>query len=121
MFLLSGDARYVDVLERTLYNAALAGVSLQGNTFFYPNPLESDGRYAFNQGALTRQAMVRLLVLPDELARFIPSIPDYIYACRGRGLVRQPVRGEPRGSVVGGARVGGAADRRLPMGRTRSR
>ena len=38
MFLLHGDARYVDVLERTLYNALLAGVSFSGDRFFYDNP-----------------------------------------------------------------------------------
>jgi uncharacterized protein len=80
MFLQSGDARYVDVLERTLYNAAIAGVSLAGDTFFYPNPLESDGRYAFNQGALTRTPWFDASCCPTNIARFIPSIPDYVYA-----------------------------------------
>jgi hypothetical protein len=55
MFLLSGGAQYVDVMERSLYNATLAGVSLDGDTFFYPNPLESDGKYAFNHGAPVRK------------------------------------------------------------------
>ena len=66
LFLLTGDAKYVDVLERTLYNAALAGVSLEGDTFFYPNPLESDGRYAFNHGRRDTPAVVRFLVLSHE-------------------------------------------------------
>jgi DUF1680 family protein len=68
------------VLERTLYNAAIAGVSLAGDTFFYPNPLESDGRYAFNQGALTRKPWFDCSCCPTNVARFIPSIPDYVYA-----------------------------------------
>ena len=80
MFLRSGDARYVDVLERTLYNAAIAGVSLKGDTFFYPNPLESDGSYAFNHGALTRKPWFDASCCPTNIARFIPSLPDYIYA-----------------------------------------
>ena len=82
MFLLSGDAKYIDVLERTLYNAAIAGVSLEGDTFFYPNPLESDGKYAFNQGALTRKPWFDSSCCPTNIARFIPSIPDYVYAVR---------------------------------------
>ena len=83
MFLLSGDAKYVDVLERALYNAAIAGVSLDGDTFFYPNALEADGSYGFNQGALTRKPWFDCSCCPTNLARFIPSLPDYIYATRG--------------------------------------
>jgi DUF1680 family protein len=83
LFLQSGDARYVDVLERTLYNAALAGVSLEGNTFFYPNPLESDGRFAFNNGAATRKPWFDSSCCPTNVARFLPSLPDYVYATRG--------------------------------------
>ena len=86
MFRLTGDARYVDVLERTLYNGVLAGVSLGGDTFFYPNPLESDGRYAFNQGALTRKPWFDSSCCPTNIARFIPSVPDYVYAVRGDAL-----------------------------------
>ena len=86
LFLQSGDARYVDVLERTLYNAVLAGVSLKGDTFFYPNPLESDGSYKFNHGALTRSPWFDSSCCPTNLARFIPSVPDYIYATAGDAL-----------------------------------
>jgi DUF1680 family protein len=68
------------VLERSLYNAVLAGVSLEGDTFFYPNPLESDGKYKFNQGALTRTPWFDSSCCPTNVARFIPSVPDYIYA-----------------------------------------
>ena len=82
MFLQSGDAKYIDVLERTLYNAAIAGVSLEGDTFFYPNPLESDGKFAFNIGALTRKPWFDSSCCPTNIARFIPSVPDYIYAVR---------------------------------------
>ncbi|HSH20764.1 MAG TPA: beta-L-arabinofuranosidase domain-containing protein, partial [Draconibacterium sp.] len=51
MFLMKGDSKYIDVLERTLYNAVLPGISFEGNTFFYPNVLEFDGKELFNQGA----------------------------------------------------------------------
>jgi DUF1680 family protein len=80
LFLQSGDAKYVDLLERTLYNGVIAGVSLAGDTFFYPNPLESDGRFAFNRGAVTRKPWFDCSCCPTNLARFIPAIPDYLYA-----------------------------------------
>jgi DUF1680 family protein len=83
LFLLHGDARYIDVLERTLYNGLIAGVSLSGDRFFYPNPLESDGKYAFNQGALTRKPWFDCACCPGNTARFLPSIPGCIYAQRG--------------------------------------
>ena len=105
MFLLSGDARYVDVLERSLYNAALAGVSLEGNTFFYPNPLESDGRYAFNHGALSRKPWFDASCCPTNLARFIPSIPDYIYAVQGDALFVNLFAASRASTAVGGTRV----------------
>ena len=80
MFLLTGDAKYIDVLERTLYNGLISGVSLSGDLFFYPNCLESDGKYKFNQGSLTRKPWFDCSCCPSNVIRFIPSVPDYIYA-----------------------------------------
>jgi uncharacterized protein len=105
MFLLTGDARYVDVLERTLYNAVLSGVSLGGDTFFYPNPLESDGRTAFNQRALTRKPWFDCSCCPTNLARFIPSVPDYVYAVRGGTLYVNLYAASEARVDVGGAAV----------------
>ncbi len=82
MFLLHGDAKYVDVLERILYNGFLSGISLSGNEFFYPNPLSSDGRYPFNQGKLGRSAWFGTSCCPVNIVRFLPSLPSYIYAQR---------------------------------------
>jgi DUF1680 family protein len=73
MFLLKGDARYMDVLERLLYNGMLSGVSLSGDRFFYPNPLESDGHYE-------RSAWFGCACCPSNVCRFIPSVPGYAYA-----------------------------------------
>ena len=102
MFLLTGEARYIDVLERTLYNGVISGVSLGGDTFFYPNPLESDGRKPFNQGALTRKPWFDCSCCPTNLARFIPSVPDYVYATRGDALyVNLYVASEARVDVDG--------------------
>ena len=105
LFLQSGDAKYVDVLERTLYNAAIAGVSLSGDLFFYPNPLESDGRYAFNQGALTRKPWFDCSCCPTNLARFIPSLPDYVYATRGEMLYVNLFVASDASFELGGGRV----------------
>jgi DUF1680 family protein len=83
MFRLTGESRYYDVIERTLYNALIAGISLGGTEFFYPNPLEADGQYAFNQGKKTRQPWFDCSCCPTNLIRFIPYIPSLIYATQG--------------------------------------
>ena len=75
LFLLEGDAKYVDVMERTLYNGLLSGVSLDGKTFFYPNPLESNGQHA-------RQEWFGVACCPGNITRFMPSVPGYLYATR---------------------------------------
>jgi DUF1680 family protein len=80
MFRLTRHSRYYDVLERTLYNALIAGISLNGTEFFYPNPLEADGHYGFNQGKRTRQPWFDCSCCPTNLIRFIPYIPGLIYA-----------------------------------------
>ena len=68
----SGDAKYIDVLERSLYNGALAGISLDGDRFFYVNPLESKGDHH-------RQAWYGCACCPSQICRFLPSIGNYIY------------------------------------------
>ena len=86
LFLLHGDARYIDVLERTLYNGFLSGVSLSGDLFFYPNPLAADGKTPFNQGQATRSEWFKTSCCPANVARIMPSIPGYVYASRGDDL-----------------------------------
>ena len=86
LFLLHKDAKFIDVLERTLYNAVIVGVSLEGDTFFYPNPLASDGKFRFNKGAACRQPWFGTACCPGNIARFIPSIPGYIYASKEKEI-----------------------------------
>ena len=86
LFLLHGDAAYLDVLERTLYNGALSGVALDGNTFFYPNPLAADGKTKFNQGTATRAPWFSTSCCPTNISRFLPSMPGYLYATQGSDL-----------------------------------
>jgi hypothetical protein len=80
LFLLTGDVKYYDLLERTLYNAVITGISYDGDKFFYPNPLAADGSYAFNRGSCTRQSWFDCSCCPTNLIRFIPYVPNLIYA-----------------------------------------
>ena len=75
LFLLHGDAKYIDVMERVMYNALLSGVSLTGDRFFYDNPLESNGQN-------DRQAWFGCACCPSNISRFLPSVPGYIYALK---------------------------------------
>ncbi len=76
MFLLGGDAKYIDVLERVIYNGFLSGISLSGDEFFYPNPLASDGDYQ-------RSPWFGCACCPTNIVRFMPSLPGYAYAQQG--------------------------------------
>ena len=79
MFLLHGDAKYIDVLERSLYNGVLSGLGLSGDRFFYPNVLRSKGQHE-------RSAWFGCACCPSNLCRFIPSVPGYIYAVKDNDL-----------------------------------
>ncbi|MDD8016027.1 MAG: glycoside hydrolase family 127 protein [Acidobacteriota bacterium] len=76
MFLLQGDSKYIDVLERGLYNGVLSGIGLSGDLFFYDNPLASSGK---NE----RSSWFGCACCPSNVSRFMPSIPGYIYAVKG--------------------------------------
>jgi len=97
LFLLHGDANYVDVLERTLYNGLLSGVSLSGTNFFYPNPLESSGDYE-------RSPWFGCACCPGNITRFLPSLPGYFYA-------------QQDGKIFVNLFASGTADIRLDNGR----
>lgn len=79
MFLKSGDARYLDAFEQTLYNGYLSGVSAAGDSFFYQNPLESTGR-------TQRSAYFDVACCPANLARLMGQLPELVYAQRGDEL-----------------------------------
>ncbi|WP_428328892.1 glycoside hydrolase family 127 protein [Mucilaginibacter sp.] len=73
MFQLHGDSKYIDILERTLYNGLLSGVSLSGDRFFYPNPLASMSQHQ-------RSAWFSCACCISNMTRFLPSVPGYVYA-----------------------------------------
>lgn len=79
MFLLHGDAKYIDILERTLYNGLLSGISLSGDKFFYPNPLASMGQHQ-------RRSWWDCACCVSNMTRFMPSIPGYLYAQNNNNL-----------------------------------
>ena len=79
LFLLHGESRYYDALERTLYNGVLSGVSIDGGNFFYPNPLESMGQHQ-------RQPWFGCACCPSNICRFIPSVPGYAYQTKDNSL-----------------------------------
>ncbi len=96
MFLLHGNARYVDVLERTLYNGVLSGLGLSGDRFFYPNRLQSTGKDE-------RSAWFGCACCPSNLTRFLPSIPGYVYAHKDdRVYVNLFIAGSTDLDVAGG-------------------
>jgi DUF1680 family protein len=82
MFLLHGDAKYIDVLERIIYNGFLAGIGLDGKTYFYPNPLAADTTTNFNHKHLRRAEWFGCSCCPGNVVRFVPSIAGYVYASR---------------------------------------
>ena len=87
MFLLHGESKYIDCLERTLYNGVISGMSMDGGRFFYPNPLSSDGKYKFNaDGNTTRQPWFGCACCPSNLSRFIPSLPGYLYGVKDNNI-----------------------------------
>ncbi len=73
MFLLHGDAKYIDVMERVLYNGMLSGIAQDGKKFFYPNPLSSMGQHQ-------RSAWFGCACCISNVTRFMPSVPGYVYA-----------------------------------------
>lgn len=80
MFVATGHAKYVDVLELSLYNGVLSGIGLDGKSFFYPNPLATFSRHA-------RSPWFGCACCPSNVSRFIPSVAGYAYATRDRDLL----------------------------------
>ena len=97
-FLRTGKAAAYDSLERTLYNGYLSGVSLAGNTFFYQNPLVSDGR-------VERSSYFDVACCPANLSRLMAELPGLIYAQQGDRLYVNLFIGSTASITVGGAKA----------------
>ena len=81
LFLLHGESKYYDVLERSLYNGVLSGVSIQGDGFFYPNPLSCTAEQQY-----ARKPWFGCACCPSNICRFIPSVPGYVYAVKDNAV-----------------------------------
>lgn len=93
---MHGDAKYMDVFERALYNGILSGISLEGDEFFYVNPLASDGGHR-------RQSWYDTACCPTNLVRFIPTIGGHVYGHNDGTLwVNLYVAGTGRITIGGG-------------------
>ena len=107
LFLLHGESKYFDVLERTLYNGLIDGVSLDGGGFFYPNPLESMGQHQ-------RKAWFGCACCPSNICRFLPSLPGYIYAVKERNVYINLFLSNSSNLTVAGKKVALSQDTRYP-------
>ncbi|PJJ59606.1 glycoside hydrolase family 127 protein [Hymenobacter chitinivorans] len=86
MFQLHGEAKYIDVLEKVLYNGLIAGVGLDGKSFFYSNALQIKNSASFPQTEPQRAGWFDCSCCPTNLARLMPSLPGYVYAQNGRDV-----------------------------------
>jgi len=86
MFLLHGDAKYIDVLEKSLYNGLISGVGLDGKSFFYTNAMQIRNSFQPTSLETTRSGWFECSCCPTNLVRLIPSIPGYMYAQKGDNL-----------------------------------
>jgi len=86
MFLLHGDSKYIDVLEKVLYNGLISGVGLDGKSFFYTNAMQITNGFKGDDVEATRSGWFECSCCPTNMVRFLPSLPGYIYAQRGNDL-----------------------------------
>ena len=94
----SGDAKYIDIVERAMYNGVLSGINLRGDRFFYVNPLESEGKHH-------RQAWFGCACCPSNITRFLPSIGSYIYGTLDKTLWVNLYIGNDATVNIGGTEV----------------
>jgi len=114
MFLMTGEAKYMDVLERALYNGVLSGVSLSGDRFFYPNPLEYDGKAKNNHGHAGRAPWFGCACCPPNALRTIAALGDYFYAVREDQLFVNLYGSGTGEATVKGGKVGLVQTTRYP-------
>jgi uncharacterized protein len=96
MLLATGEGRFADLIERTLYNAILAGVSLAGDRYFYVNPLASNGsEERLSRGGCRRKEWHLVACCPPNVMRLVASLGHYVATRDGSGVqVHQYVAGQ---------------------------
>jgi DUF1680 family protein len=80
MFLLHGDSKYIDVLEKILYNGLISGIGLDGKSFFYTNAMQVTNSFTHPDLEPERSGWFPCSCCPTNLVRLLPSVPGYIYA-----------------------------------------
>lgn len=83
MFLLHGESKYIDVLEKSLYNSLLSGIGMDGKTFFYTNTLQIKDHFRHSDIETKRSTWFPCSCCPTNVTRILPSVPGYAYAQRG--------------------------------------
>jgi len=114
LFLLHGESKYVDVLERIMYNGLISGVALDGMSFFYQNPLESDGKTKLYMDQVGRAPWFEVACCPPNITRFLPSVPGYIYAVMDDVLYVNLFIGNAAAVEVNGRKVAVRQETRYP-------
>jgi hypothetical protein len=80
MFLLHGDSKYIDVLEKILYNGFISGIGLDGKSFFYTNAMEIKNSHSHRDMEAARSGWFPCSCCPTNVVRLLPSVPGYVYA-----------------------------------------
>ncbi len=86
MFLLHGDSKYIDVLEKTLYNGLISGIGLDGKSFFYTNAMQIKNSFSHPDMEAPRSGWFPCSCCPTNLVRSLPSVPGYIYAQKDNNI-----------------------------------
>jgi DUF1680 family protein len=86
MFLLHGESKYIDVLEKSLYNGLISGVGMDGKSFFYTNAMQIHNSFTHGSMEATRSGWFPCSCCPTNVTRLVPSVPGYVYAQKGNDL-----------------------------------
>ncbi len=86
MFLLHGDSKYIDILEKSLYNGLISGVGMDGKSFFYTNAMQIKNNVQHKDMESARSGWFPCSCCPTNVVRLIPSVPGYAYAQKGSAI-----------------------------------
>ncbi|MEP6614164.1 MAG: glycoside hydrolase family 127 protein [Mucilaginibacter sp.] len=86
MFLLHGDSKYIDLLEKVLYNGLISGVGLDGKSFFYTNAMQVTNGFTHSALETGRSGWFECSCCPTNMVRFLPSLPGYIFAQKSNNV-----------------------------------
>ncbi|QEM10671.1 glycoside hydrolase family 127 protein [Mucilaginibacter rubeus] len=114
MFLLHGESKYIDVLEKVLYNGLISGVGLDGKTFFYTNAMQVTNGVSHHELEPERSGWFECSCCPTNMARFLPSLSGYMYAQKGNSVFVNLFIAGTANIEVGGKKVNIAQSNSYP-------